>query len=73
MAQVYGYSTEFALSRSLKLATGNVLPLDDKGTQQWPKAGDPANFVLLNASCSAEAVSRISNVESLVHLGNVVF
>ncbi|GAE64849.1 hypothetical protein CIN01S_09_03340 [Chryseobacterium indologenes NBRC 14944] len=73
MAQVYGYSTEFALSRSLKLATGNVLPLDDKGTQQWPKAGDPANFVLLNASCSAEAVSRISNVESLVHQGNVVF
>ncbi len=73
MAQVYGYSTEFALSRSLKLATGNVLPLDDKGTQQWPKAGDRANFVLLNASCSAEAVSRISNVESLVHQGNVVF
>ncbi|PWN70735.1 deaminase [Chryseobacterium phosphatilyticum] len=73
MAQVYGYSTEFALSRSLKLATGNVLPLDDKGTQQWPKAGDQANFVLLNANCSAEAVSRISNVESLVHQGNVVF
>ncbi|MGU3376034.1 amidohydrolase [Chryseobacterium sp. M5A1_1a] len=73
MAQLYGYSTEFLLSRSLKLATGNLLPLDDKGTQQWPKTGDNADFVLLNASCSAEAVSRISNVESLVHQGNVVF
>lgn len=73
MAQLYGYSTEFLLSRSLKLATGNILPLDDKGVQQWPKAGDKADFVLLNASCSAEAVSRISNVESLVHQGNVVF
>lgn len=73
MAQLYGYSTEFLLSRSLKLATGNILPLDDKGTQQWPKAGDKADFVLLNASCSAEAVSRISNVESLVHQGNIVF
>ena len=73
MAQLYGYSTELALSRSLKLATGNVLPLDDKGVQQWPKTGDRADFVLMNASCSAEAVSRISNVESLVHQGNVVF
>jgi len=73
MAQLYGYSTEFLLSRSLNLATANVLPLDDKGSQQWPKAGDQADFVLMNASCSAEAVSRISNVESLVHQGNVVY
>lgn len=73
MAQLYGYSTEFLLSRSLKLATGNILPLDDKGNRQWPKKGDNADFVLLNVSCSAEAVSRISNVESLVHQGNIVF
>jgi cytosine/adenosine deaminase-related metal-dependent hydrolase len=73
MAQLYGYSTEFLLSRSLKLATGNILPLDDKGIRQWPKKGDDANLVFLNASCSAEAVSRISQVESLVHQGNVVF
>ncbi|MET7035943.1 amidohydrolase family protein [Elizabethkingia miricola] len=73
MAQLYGYSTEFLLSRSLKLATYNILPLDDKGTQQWPKAGDTADVVLVDASCSAEAVSRISPVKSLIHQGNVVF
>lgn len=73
MAQLYGYSTEFLLSRSLKLATANILPLDDKGIQQWPKTGDQADFVFLKASCSAEAVSRISDVESLVHQGNIVF
>ena len=73
MAQLYGYSTEFLLSRSLKLATGNILPLDDKGTRQWPKSGDKADFVLIDASCSAEAVSRISDVKSLVHEGNIVF
>ena len=72
-AQLYGQSTEFLLSRSLKLATANLTPLDDKGVQQWPKTGDDADFVLLNASCSAEAVSRISNVESLIYRGNVVF
>lgn len=73
MAQLYGYSTEFLLSRSLKLATANVLPLDDKGVQQWPKAGDAADAVLIDASCSAEAVSRISPVRSLISKGNIVY
>lgn len=73
MAQLYGYSTEFGLSRSLRLATAGVLPLDDKGNRQWPKAGDKANLVLLNASCSAEAVSRVSQVESLIYEGKLVF
>lgn len=73
MAQLYGYSTEFGLSRALRIATANVLPLDDKGVQQWPKVGDAADFVLLDASCSAEAVSRISPVRSLVSQGNIVY
>lgn len=73
MAQLYGYSTEQALSRSLKLATRNRLPLDDKGQQQWPKAGDAADMVFVSASCSAEAVSRIATVTGLVHKGEIVF
>ncbi|GEP91093.1 Cytosine/adenosine deaminase [Chitinophaga terrae (ex Kim and Jung 2007)] len=73
MAQLYGYSTEFGLSRSLKLATHNLLPLDDNGKQQWPKPGDKADMVLIDASCSAEAVSRISPVRSLIHNGNIVY
>jgi len=72
-AQLYGYRTEFDLSRSLKLATHNILPLDDKGKQIWPKVGDIADLVLIDASCSAEAVSRISPVKSLIHRGNIVF
>lgn len=73
MAQLYGYSSEFLLSRSLRLATGDVLPLDDKGNQQWPKVGDKADVALLHASCSAEAVARISEVKSLIHNGNIVY
>lgn len=73
MAQLYGYTTEFELSRSLKLATHNVLPLNDQGMQTWPKSGDQASFVLIDAACSAQAVSRISPVRSLVHKGQVVF
>ncbi|WP_291911903.1 amidohydrolase family protein [Chitinophaga sp. CB10] len=73
MAQLYGWGSEFNLSRSLKLATRDVLPLDDKGNQQWPKAGDEGSVVLIDASCSAEAVSRVSPVRSLIYQGNIVF
>ncbi|WP_119080911.1 amidohydrolase [Chitinophaga alhagiae] len=72
-AQLYGNTTEFGLSRTLKLATAGLLPLDDKGVQQWPKAGDQADMVFVDASCSAEAVSRISPVTSLIYKGNIVF
>jgi cytosine/adenosine deaminase-related metal-dependent hydrolase len=72
-AQIYGYRTEFELSRILRLATGDILPLDDKGNREWPKKGDQANVVLVDASCSAEAVSRVSPVKSLIHDGSVVF
>jgi len=72
-AQLYGYSSELGLSRMLKLATAGTVPLDDKGIQQWPKVGDKANLVLVDASCSAEAVSRVSPVKSLVFNGNIVY
>ncbi|OKL40099.1 amidohydrolase family protein [Pontibacter flavimaris] len=73
MAQLYGYSTELELSRCLKLATHNILPLDDQGNRQWPQVGDTADLVLVDASCSAEAVSRISPVKSLFHKGKMVY
>lgn len=73
IAGLYGYSSEWALSRTLGFATRYVLPLDDKGNQQWPKAGNDANLVFMEASCSAEAVARVSPVKSLVHKGNIVY
>ena len=72
-AQLYGFSTELQLSRMLGLATANVLPLTDNGVQQWPQKGDKADFVFVDATCSAEAVARISPVMSLVYNSNIVF
>jgi len=71
-AQLYGYETEFDLSRCLHYATNGKLPLDDSGQPVWPKVGDEASFLLVDASCSAEAVSRISAVDGLLHKGNIV-
>lgn len=72
-AQLYGQLSEYGLSRMLKLATAGPIPLDDQGKQQWPKVGDVADLVLIDATCSAEAVSRMSPVKSLIYQGNIVY
>lgn len=72
-AQLYTRPDELSLSRSLAIATGNKLPLDDKGNQVWPTKGDDASFVLLDASCSAEAVARISPRYATFHKGNLAY
>jgi len=72
-AQLYNWSTEFKLSRALKLANVDKLPLDDKGVQKWPKVGDRADFVLMDVSCSAEAVARIPEVKHLITKGDLVY
>ncbi|MCT2409743.1 amidohydrolase [Chryseobacterium antibioticum] len=71
MAELYGYETELELSRTLQFATQSILPLDDNGKQQWPRPGDEASIVLTDASCSAEAVSRMSKIEALMNDGNL--
>jgi cytosine/adenosine deaminase-related metal-dependent hydrolase len=65
-------STEYDISRTLGYATGFVMPLDDKGAQAWPRAGDVASFNLLPASCSAEAVARLPMRNAVFHKGRLV-
>ncbi|WP_343659335.1 amidohydrolase [Chryseobacterium sp.] len=71
IAELYGYATEYALSRTLQFAVQNIIPLDEKGNQQWPKAGDEAAIILTDTSCSAEAVSRMSEIKALMNDGNL--
>ncbi|MDI7864483.1 amidohydrolase family protein [Rhizobiaceae bacterium n13] len=71
-AQLYRGSDEFHLSRSLGIATGGILPLDDEGSRAWPNVGDEAGFTLVDASCSAEAVARVSPRSATFHKGRLV-
>ncbi|MDU4230949.1 MAG: amidohydrolase [Klebsiella grimontii] len=71
-AQLYRGSDEFHLSRAMAISTGGVLPLNDKGQRVWPQAGDNAEFVLVNASCSAEAVARLPARTATFHQGRLV-
>lgn len=72
-AQLYTRPDELSLSRALAIATGDILPLDDKGQQVWPAKGDDASFVLVDASCSAEAVARISPRQASFHKGHLAY
>jgi len=71
-AELYGNTNEVSLGQSLKFITGGVTPLDEDGNQVWPKVGDSASFVLVHASCSAEAVARRSHRQAVWYEGRLV-
>ncbi len=72
-AQLYRGSDEFSLTRALAIATNDLLPLSAEGQRQWPQQGDDANMMIVAASCSAEAVARISPVVATLSRGKAVF
>ncbi|WP_413512271.1 amidohydrolase [Myroides odoratus] len=73
-AELYGWRDEFTLSRALQIATKNqLLPLNAEGKQVWPLVGDEASFILVEASCSAEAVARIPVREAVFNRGKLVY
>lgn len=72
-AQLYRGSDEFGLSRALHIATGGILPLANSGARQWPQLQDEASMMLVDASCSAEAVARIAPVRATFQNGTPVF
>ncbi|PGY09703.1 amidohydrolase [Bacillus sp. AFS031507] len=72
-SELYRKSDERALAQTIKYATGGPTPLTKDGEVAWPLVGDEANLVLVNASCSAEAVARTPEREAVIFKGKVVF
>lgn len=68
----YRWTNEVSLSQTLKYITGGKTLLDIDGNQVWPKAGDAANMILIDANCSAEAVARRSKRKAVFYNGNIV-
>ncbi|AQS41686.1 MAG: Putative metallo-dependent hydrolase domain-containing deaminase [Candidatus Tokpelaia hoelldobleri] len=70
MGQWQGWDDEYSLNRTLKHITRDgIMPLDDKGNQVWPKAGDKANITLTTASCSAELIARRNPAKAVIKQG----
>jgi cytosine/adenosine deaminase-related metal-dependent hydrolase len=70
--ELFRRSDEISLSQSLKFATGGPTPLTKDGEVAWPLEGDEANLVLVQASCTAEAVARTPKREAVLFRGKVV-
>ncbi|WP_176444931.1 sensor histidine kinase [Paenibacillus herberti] len=58
--------------QSIKYITRGITPLDEKGKQVWPAVGDEASLVLVQASCTAEAVARRAERRAVIHKGTLV-
>lgn len=72
MAEKFGWIDEYSLSRALGFITKGKMPLDAKGNRQWPMIGDEANLVFIDASCSAEAIARVSGRKAVMFKGNII-
>lgn len=72
LAERFRMTDEYSLSSALKYGTGGITPLNESGERMWPKVGDEATMMLVNATCSAEAVARRANVEAVFFKGKKV-
>lgn len=72
-SEVYRKSDERGLANSLKFITNGITPLSDTGDVIWPTVGDDADFVFVEASCSAEAVARTPERKAVIFRGKLVY
>lgn len=72
LAERFKTIDEFSLNRLLKYATGGVTPLDESGQRVWPMAGDAASMMLVDASCTAEAIARRADIKAVFFNGNEI-
>ncbi|WP_096439246.1 amidohydrolase [Alteribacter populi] len=72
LAEISGRVDERSLSQTLSFITDGKTPLNHEGEQIWPKIGDDASIVLVEASCSAEAIARRSKRIITMFKGEIV-
>lgn len=72
LAEISRWVDEKALAATLGYITDGKTPLNNEGNQVWPKAGDDASLVLIEASCSAEAIARKSKRVATMFKGKIV-
>ncbi|MDQ0201281.1 amidohydrolase [Neobacillus ginsengisoli] len=72
LLEYFRWTDEVSLTQAFKYITGGKTPLDKDGNQVWPKVGDAANMVLVDANCSAETIARRSKRKAVFYNGNLV-
>lgn len=72
LAEISEWVDERALAQTLQFITDGKTPLSVDGDRVWPKVGDEASMVLVEASCSAEAVARNPKRVATMFRGEIV-
>lgn len=72
MCEKFGIIEEYNLNKYLELITNGVSILDKDGNVLWPKANDKADIVFCEASCSAEAIARVSKRKAVMKDGRFI-
>ncbi|MCJ8010267.1 amidohydrolase [Paenibacillus sp. KQZ6P-2] len=72
LAEISHWVDERSLAETLAYITDGITPLDQIGKQVWPKVGDEASLVLVEASCSAEAIARRAKRIATMFKGKIV-
>ncbi|MBD7909093.1 amidohydrolase [Sporosarcina gallistercoris] len=72
LVEINRWTNELSLSQSLRFITNGITPLSIAGEQVWPAQGDLADFVLVDATCSAEAVARRAKRTAVFRRGALV-
>ncbi|WP_163100569.1 amidohydrolase [Peribacillus alkalitolerans] len=72
LAERFRQMDEKSLASIVKYGNGGITLLNEQGERNWPKVGDEASMILVDASCSAEAVARRAEVSSVYYKGKKV-
>lgn len=72
LAERFKIVDEQGLGQIWKYGSGGITPLNAAGEQTWPKKGDTANIVLVNAVSSAEAIARRKSIKHTISRGNKI-
>ncbi|WP_338786136.1 amidohydrolase [Metabacillus sp. FJAT-53654] len=72
LAERFRQMDEKSLASIVKYGTGGISLLNEDGKRNWPKVGDEASMILVDASCSAEAVARRATVDCVYFKGKRV-
>ncbi|MEW8956677.1 amidohydrolase [Clostridium sp.] len=72
MAEKFSWIDEYSLTRALGFITNGETPLNGRGERVWPRIGEEANILFVDASCSAEVIARRIPRKAVMFKGNLV-
>ena len=68
----FSWGDERRIGQVLKIASGGITTLSKKGEQLWPRVGDVANAILVDAVSSAHLIARQCPISIVISNGRII-